>query len=86
MMIDTVVEAMLAVIVPGPLTVAVVEADVELAKVIEPVLLDHEENRYPEPAVAEIAKEPESTHCVPDGLVDPLPDGVTAKVTWHCVL
>lgn len=34
--------AKLAVIVPVPAMVAVVDADAELAKVIKPVLLDHE--------------------------------------------
>ena len=37
-------DAKLAVIVPVPPMVAVVDEDPELAKVMDPVLLDHEEN------------------------------------------
>jgi hypothetical protein len=82
MVMDTDEGMKVAVIVPVPLIVAVVEADVELAKVIEPVLLDHEENMYPEPAVPEIGREPASSQTlVPDGFVDPLPDGVTTNET-----
>ena len=68
----------LAVIVPGPLTVAVVALELGFAKVMEPVLLDHCEKL--EVGVALMESEPESVHTlVPDGLVVPEPEGVTAK-------
>ena len=68
--------------VPGPETVAVVLAEVELVIVIEPVLELHEEKACPELAVANIDREPEFSHAVPTlGVVVPAPDGLTAMVT-----
>ena len=43
-----------AVTVPEPVIVAVVEDDVELVNVMEPVLEDQVENAYPELAVADM--------------------------------
>jgi hypothetical protein len=74
------VTAKVAVIVPGPLTVAVVELELGFAKVMEPVLLDHCANGVLVVGVALIDSEPESDHMlVPVGLVVPLPGGDTAK-------
>ena len=73
-----------AVIVPGPLTVAVVELELGFVKVMEPVLLVHRANGVLEVGVALIESEPESTHMlVPDGVVVPLPSGATAKEIWY---
>ena len=56
--------------------------DVEFAKVIELVLLDHWVNGVLVVAVALIESEPESVHTfVPDGFVVPLPEGDTTKET-----
>jgi hypothetical protein len=74
--------AKFAVIVPVPLIVAVVDADVGLVIVIDPVAL-HDENMYPVFAFAVI--EVDASHqLVPiAGVVVPLPEGLTAKVTWY---
>ena len=69
--------------VPEPLIVAVVDAEVELVKVIEPEAV-HEEKWYPELAVAVIERDPEFSQTFePDGVVEPLPDGATANVTVY---
>jgi len=74
----------LAVIVPVPLMVATVEAEVELANVIEPVA-DHEEKTVLTLPKAETSiLEASLKKLVPDGLVEPEPDGFTANVTWSC--
>ena len=74
----------LAVIVPVPLIVAVVEAELVLAKVMEPVATQLE-NWYPVLAVADMASEPEFSQTFePVGLV--VPDPITMKLTWYwCV-
>jgi hypothetical protein len=73
----------LAVMVPVAAMVAVVVADVELAKVIEPLLDCQFTNLFPELAVAVIDR-PELSHTfVPDGFVEPDPE--TAKVIWNCL-
>jgi len=73
----------LAVIIPEPDIVAVVLAEVELPKVIEPVLVQ-ETKTSPEFGVAVIEREPESSQTlVPEGLVVPVPDGEAANVTWN---
>ena len=70
---------------PGPATFAVVEADDGLLTVIDPVVV-HEENTNPELGVADIESDPASSHTfVPDGLVVPSPEGLTAKDTWYWV-
>ncbi len=62
--------------------VAVVEAQVGHAMVMEPVLELQEEKRSPEEAVAEMeGDDPAAYDCIPEGLVVPAPDGLTAKVT-----
>ena len=72
-----------AVIVPVPLIVAVVEAALGLAKVIDPVLC-HWENAYPVFADADMDSEPAFCHVPePVGLVVPAPLGLTPKVTWY---
>ncbi len=72
----------LAVIVPVPWIVAVVLAEVELVKVIDPVLDPQDRNPYPLFADADMASVPEFSHrLVPEGEVVPAPAGETAKVT-----
>jgi hypothetical protein len=73
----------LAVIVPAPFIVAVVDGEPELAKVIDGVSEPQDENVYPEFAVADIESGPASYQVFPEGLVVPLPEGLTAKVTWY---
>ncbi len=73
-----------AVIVPGPFIVAVVDDEPEFANVIDGVSELQAENMYPELAVAVIDSEPESYQPVVR-LIVPLPDGLTAKVTWYWV-
>jgi hypothetical protein len=71
------------------LTVIVVDADPELANVIDPDgLALHDENVYPELALADIdcPATPALYHVAVEGVVVPAPDGLTAKVTWYCVL
>ncbi len=75
-----------AVIVPAPLTVAVVAALVDEAKLTEPVD-DHEEKVYPDAGEAPIERLPPAlTHVfVPVvGVVVPLEAGLTAMVIWNC--
>ena len=75
-----------AVIVPEPAMVAVVLAEVELVKVIEPVLELQLEKVKPEFGVAEIDRLPAfSQTLVPEGVVEPPPVGETAKVTWYWI-
>ncbi len=72
--------------VPAPLTVAVVEALVDEANVIDPVE-DQDEKEYPEAGVALIERLPPAlTHAfVPTaGVVVPLEAGLTAMVIWNC--
>ncbi len=72
--------------IPAPLTVAVVEALVDEANVIEPVE-DQDEKEYPEAGVALIDWLPPAfTHVfVPAaGVVVPLEAGLTAMVIWNC--
>jgi len=78
------VEANCAVMVPEAPIVAVVLAALGLANVIDPELELHDENLYPLFAFADIKREPAfSQTLLPDGAVDPLPDGVTANVIWY---
>ena len=71
-----------AVIVPVPPIVAVAEAKLALSKVIDPVLADQEEKVWPALGVTVIGRDPAfSQMLVPAGDVDPLPEGLTAKVT-----
>ncbi len=75
-LVQDVLEPKLAVTVPGPLNVAVVEADVEDPIIIEEGA-DQELKTYPEAADAEIETEvPELYHAVPDGVVVPPVDGL----------
>ena len=77
----------LAVIVPGPFTLAVVDIALELSKVMELLLVVHRENVYPEVGETLIESGPPSTHrLLPAGVVDPLPEGVTASVNWYCIV
>ncbi len=76
-----VLEPKLAVTVPGPLSIAVVEADAGDPMTIEEGA-DQELKTYPEAGVAEIEIEaPELYHAVPDGVVDPPVEGLEANVT-----
>jgi len=68
-----------AVTVPGPLIVAVVDAELVEEKVIDPVLLVHSIKVYPELGVALMDSDPAFSHCVPLGDVVPLP--LDANVT-----
>ena len=73
-----------AVTVLAAVTVIVVDAEVELAKVIDPDgLALHEENVFPLPAVAEIdcPATPASNHVAAEGVVVPELAGLTTKVT-----
>ncbi len=83
---EYVVNTKFAVIVPAPLTVAVVAALVDEAKLTEPVD-DHEEKVYPDAGEALIKRLPPAlTHVfVPVvGVVVPLEAGLTAMVIWNC--
>ena len=75
----------LAVMVPVPLIVAIVEAEVELAKVIEPVADQEEKMVAAFPNAVTTIFEASLKKLDPDGLVDPEPDGFTPKVTWSCL-
>ena len=78
-----------AVTVAAPVTVIVVDAEVELANVIAAVGdALHDVNVFEPVGVAEIAcaDAPESYHVAVDGFVVPAPEGLTANVTWYCVL
>jgi len=76
-------ETKLAVIVPGLLTFAVVEADDGLLNVIDPVVVQLE-NLKPELGVADIGSPPASSQTfVPDGVVVPPPEGLTANDTSY---
>jgi hypothetical protein len=67
--------------VPGPFNVAVVDGFVVLPKVIDPVEL-HEENAYPELAVAAIESVGGDASNQPVArLIVPYPDGLIANVT-----
>jgi len=71
-----------AVIVPGPVIVAIVLGAPELENVIDDVLLIHCWKLYPELATALIGSVPESNHwLIPAGIVEPPAVGVDAKVT-----
>jgi hypothetical protein len=73
----------LAVIVPGPLTFAVVEVNDGLATVIDPVVVQSE-NLKLLLGVAVIGSDPASSQAfVPDGDVVPPPEGLTANDTWY---
>ena len=72
-----------AVMLPGPLIVAVVEDADAFATVMEPVVV-HEENTKPEFASADIGSDPAvSFTFVPEGVVVPAPEGLTAKDTRY---
>jgi hypothetical protein len=72
-----------AVMLPGPVIVAVVEDADAFATVIEPVIF-HEENTKPEFPSADIGSDPEVSYTfVPEGLVVPAAEGLTAKDTWY---
>ena len=67
--------------------VAVVDEAELFVNVMEMVLDDQFQNWLPELADAFIASEPAFSHTfVPDGVVEPVPDGATAKDTWYCVV
>ena len=71
-----------AVMVPGPLMVAVAVADFALSIVIDEVFVLHWLNIQPELAVVEIWIEPAVIQTfVPDGLVVPAPLGARVKDT-----
>ena len=74
------VEVKFAVMVPVPLIVAVVDAEVVLVKVMEPVLLDQFPKKYPELGAAVIEREPELKYPLA-WLIEPLPEGFTANDT-----
>jgi hypothetical protein len=70
------------------LTVIVVDANPELANVTDPVGLALQyRNVYPELAFAVIGcpATPAAYQVADEGVVVPVPVGVTAKVTWYCV-
>jgi hypothetical protein len=69
--------------VPVPPIVAVVGDKFTFPIVIETVLEPHDENAYPLVGTAEIGLivEASSYQLVPEGDVEPAPDGDTAKVT-----
>jgi hypothetical protein len=78
-----------AVTVLAALTVIVVDAEVELANVTDPEGLALQAEKVFEPlGVADMVwpVAPASYHVTVEGDVVPAPDGVTAKVTWYCVL
>jgi len=78
------VEVNCAVMVPEAPMVAVVLAELGLANVNEPELELHDENLYPLFAVADIESEPAfSQTLLPEGEVDPVPEGVTANEIWY---
>jgi len=72
-----------AVMVPVPPIVAVVVDELELPKTIEPVFELHDAKVNPIVGVAEIGLivKASSYQLVPEGVVEPAPDGDTAKVT-----
>ncbi len=83
---EYIVSIKFAVIVPAPLTVAVVDALVDEAKLSVPAE-DHEEKVYPDAGEALIERLPPAlTHVfVPVvGVVVPLEAGLTAMVIWNC--
>ena len=68
---------------PGPFIVAVLGVTVGLNIDIDPEV-PQVENKLPELAVSDIQSDPAfSQTFVPDGLVVPLPEGLTAKVTLY---
>jgi hypothetical protein len=72
----------LAVNVPGPFIVAIMEASFSL--LMFTVSLDHERNVYPELGVTVIDNGPAfSQTLVPEGLVVPAPEGLTANDTKY---
>jgi len=72
-----------AVMLPGPLIVAFVEGADSFAIVIEPVIV-HEENTKPVFAFADIGSAPAvSFTFVPEGVVVPADEGLTAKDTRY---
>ena len=74
-----------AVIVPVPPTVAVADAEFALSKVIDPVSDDQVEKKWPVFGVAVIEMTPAFSQILePTGDVDPVPEGLSAKVTWYC--
>ncbi len=76
-----------AVMVPAPLTVAVVDALVDEAK-LSVAAEDHEEKVYPDAGEELIERLPPAlTHVfVPVvGVVVPLEAGLTAMVIWNCL-
>lgn len=75
-----------AVIVPLPWIVAVVDADDVLPKLIVPevVVTDQDVKSYPVLGLACMFREPSLYHVGPSvGLVVPPPTGLTANVTCH---
>ncbi len=80
-LVQDVLEPKLAVTEPGPLSIAVVEADAGDPMTIEEGA-DQELKTYPEAGLAEIGIEaPELYHAVPVGVVDPPVEGLEAIVT-----
>ena len=68
---------------PGPFSVAVVEADDGVVTVMELVVVQ-DENMYWLLAMADIAIGlAASTQFVPDGVVAPVPGGSELKVIWY---
>lgn len=69
-----------AVMVPGPIALAVVDMELESWNVMELLLVDHCLNVKPEVGAALIGSDPESIHrLVLVGEIEPLPEGATAK-------
>jgi hypothetical protein len=74
---------MLAVIVPGPFMVAVVNLFWAFPIVMLPELLDHEVNAAPTLGVTDIETDPESDQRSPLGLTDAVPAGLTTNETKY---
>ena len=77
------VVAMLAVIVPGPVTVMLVNLFIALSMVMLVTLLDQEENEAVELGVTDIAYDPASSQTLPNGLIVAYPEGLTTNVTKY---
>jgi len=73
-----------AVSMSGPVTMAVVVAEVWFARPVFPVLESHPAKRKPWLALADIVTGEEAlNHFVPEGVVDPAPCGDTAIPTRY---
>jgi hypothetical protein len=73
----------IAVIVPGPVIVAVVNRFIAFPSVMLPLLLDHEENETPTLGVTDIESCPESTQRSPPGEVVAAPAGLAIIETKY---